>query len=76
MITRARTLTPINYPKYPPELELHEYEDSEEDVFCDAPTASSLPVGYKPHLINSIISKRSLELIRDEMKMWLNMLKR
>ena len=28
------------------------------------------------HLINSIISERSLELIREEMKMWLNMLKR
>ena len=26
-ITRAGTLNPINYPKYPPELELHEYED-------------------------------------------------
>ena len=42
-------------------MELHEYEDwptgpavalrphNEEDVFCDAPTASSLPVGYKPY---------------------------
>ena len=29
-------------------MELHEYEDSEEDVFCDAPTASSLPAGCKP----------------------------
>ena len=43
MITRAGTLAPVNYPKYPPELELHEYEHSEEDVFCDAPTLSSLP---------------------------------
>ena len=29
-------------------MELHEYEDSEEDVFCDAPKASSLPAGCKP----------------------------
>ena len=74
-ITRAGTLNPLDYPKYPPELKLYEYEDNEEDVFCDAPMASSLPAGCKP-LINLIISKRSLELIRDEMKMLLNMLKR
>ena len=48
MITRAGTLNPVNYPGYPPELELHECEDSEEDVFCDTPTASSLPAGCKP----------------------------
>ena len=48
-IARAGTLAPVNYPGYPPELELHEYEDSEEDVFCDAPTVSSLPAGYKPY---------------------------
>ena len=29
-------------------MKLHEYEDNEEDVFCDAPTASSLPAGCKP----------------------------
>ena len=29
-------------------MELPEYEDNEEIVFCDAPTASSLPAGYKP----------------------------
>ena len=29
-------------------MKLHEYEDNEEDVFCDAPTASSLPTGCKP----------------------------
>ena len=28
------------------------------------------------HIINSIVSERSLELIMGEMKMWLNMLKR
>ena len=47
-ITRAGTLAPLNYPGYPPELELHEYEDNEEDVFYDAPKGSSLPAGYKP----------------------------
>ena len=45
-ITRDGTLNPIDYPKYPPELELHEYEDNEEGVFYDAPTASSFPAGY------------------------------
>ena len=74
-ITRAGTLAPVNYPDYPPKSELHEYKDNEEDIFCNAPIASSLPAGCKP-LISSIISKRSLELIRDEMKMLLNMLKR
>ena len=55
-ITRFGTLNPVDYPKYPPELELPEYEDNEEIVFYDAPTASSLSAGYKP-IINSIISK-------------------
>ena len=49
LITRAGTLNPVNYPKYPPELKLHEYEDNEEDPFYDAPMASSLPVGCKPY---------------------------
>ena len=60
MITRAGTINPVDYPKYPPELELHEYEDGPagsgvtvrphngEDVFYDAPTASSLPAGCTP----------------------------
>ena len=47
-ITRSGTLALVNYPGYPPELELHEYEDNEEDVFYDAPTESSLPAGYRP----------------------------
>ena len=47
-ITRAGTLTPINYPGYPPELKLHEYDDNEENPFHDAPMASSLPSGCKP----------------------------
>ena len=48
MITRAGTINLINYPGYPPELKLHEYEDNEEDVFCDAPMVSSLSAGCKP----------------------------
>ena len=60
-ITRAGTLNPVNYPGCPHELELHEYEDgpagpgvtvrphNKEDVFCNAPTASSLPAGCKPY---------------------------
>ena len=48
MITRAGTLNPVNYPGCPPELELHEYGDNEEDVFYDAPAESSLPAGYRP----------------------------
>ena len=47
MITRAETLNLVDYPKYPPELELP--EDNEEIVFYDAPMASSLPAGYKPY---------------------------
>ena len=49
MITRAGTINLVDYPGYPPKLELHEYEDNEEDVFYDAPTASSLPAGCKPY---------------------------
>ena len=30
-------------------MELPEYEDNEEIVFYDGPTASSLPAGYKPY---------------------------
>ena len=48
-ITKFGTLAPVDYPKYPPELELHEYENNEEDVFYDAPTESSLPAGYRPY---------------------------
>ena len=31
-ITRTGTLNPVDYPRYPPKLKLHEYEDNEEDV--------------------------------------------
>ena len=40
----------MNYPVYPTELKLHEYEDNNDDnAFCDAPMASSLPAGCKPY---------------------------
>ena len=73
-ITRAGTINPVNYPGYPPELKLHEYKDNnEENVIYDAPKPGSLPFGY---IINSIISKRSLELIKAKMKMQLNVLRK
>ena len=75
-ITRAGTLNLVNYPGYPPELKLHEYKDNnEEDPFYDAPKPGSLAAGCKP-IINAIISSRSLELIKAEIMMRLNMLKR
>ena len=49
MITRAGTLNPVNYPKYPPELKLHEYEDNEEGPFYDAKKLGSLPAGCKSY---------------------------
>ena len=45
MITRVGTLSPIDYPRYTPELESHGYEDNEEDIFYDAPK----PTGCKPY---------------------------
>ena len=65
MITRARTINLVNYPGYPPKLKLHEYEMGPQGPgsLCDP-------------IMNSIISGRSLELIRGEMKMRLSMLKR
>ena len=47
MISRAGTLAPVDYPGYPPKLELP--EDNEEIVFYDAPMVSSLPAGYRPY---------------------------
>ena len=60
MITKFRTLNPINYPKYPPELEIIEqggYDDEIENVFHDAPTDSSLPSNYKPSNHNKYFRK-------------------
>ena len=47
-ITRAGTLNPVNYPGYPLELKLHEYQDNEENPFYDVPKPGSLPAGCKP----------------------------
>ena len=74
-ITRAGTINPVNYPGYPPELKLHEYKDNEEDTFAMLQSQVHCLLDVN-HVINSIISGRSLELIRGEMKMLLNMLKR
>ena len=74
-ITRAGTINPVDYSGYPPKLELHEYEDNEEDVFYDGQLGVHCLLDVN-HIINSIISKRSLELIRDKMKMQLNMLRK
>ena len=61
MITSFGTLKLVDYPKYPPELKLYEYEDgpagpgvagqphNEEDVCYDAPKPGSLPAGCKPY---------------------------
>ena len=75
MITRAGTLAPVNYPGYPPELESQDNEDNEEDVFTMLQSRVHCLLDVN-HIINSIISKRSLELIKAEMKMCLNTLKR
>ena len=75
MIARAGTINPVDYPGYPPELKLHEYDDNEEDVFYNAPKPGSLPAGCKP--CNQLdYFKSSLELIRGEMKMLLNMIRK
>ena len=47
MITRAGTLNLVDYPKYPPELNLPE-DNNEENPFYDAPKPGSLPAGCKP----------------------------
>ena len=44
-ITSFGTINVINYPKYPPELEIKE----KNNVDYDTPTISSLPAGYKPY---------------------------
>ena len=44
-ITSFGTLNVINYPKYPPELEIKE----KSNVDYDTPTISSFPAGYKPY---------------------------
>ena len=48
-ITSAGVVNPVNYKVYPSELKIPEYNDNEENPFCDTPTASSLPAGCKPY---------------------------
>ena len=75
-ITRAGTINLLNYPGCPPELKSHEYEDNEEDVFFTTLQSQVHCLLDVNHITYSIISGRSLELIRGEMKMWLNMLRK
>ena len=59
-ISRFGTLNLVNYPKYPPELEIIEqddYDDEIENVFCDAPTESSLSSNYEPCKHNKYFRK-------------------
>ena len=44
-------INPVNYPGYPPELELPEdnNNNNEESPSCDVPMASSLPAGCKSY---------------------------
>ena len=59
-ITKFGTLNPVNYPKYPHELEIIEqgdYDDEIENVFYDSPTDSSLPSNYKPSNHNKYFRK-------------------
>ena len=54
------TLNPVNYPKYPPQLEIIErddYDDEIENVFYDAPTDSSLTSNYKAYNHNKYFRK-------------------
>ena len=60
MMTKFGTLNPVNYPKYPPELEIIEwdnYEDEIENVFYDAPTDNRLLSNYKPFNHNKYFRK-------------------
>ena len=48
-ITSAGVINPVNYPVYPPELTILEYNDNEENPFYNAPMVSTLPAGCKPY---------------------------
>ena len=63
MITRASTLNPVDYPGYPPELRLHDYRIMRRTFFTMLQTQVHCLLDVN-HVINSIISKRSLELIQ------------
>ena len=55
-ITRAGVINPINYPGYPAELELHECEDNEEDLFTMLQSGVHCLLDVN-HTVNSIISR-------------------
>ena len=74
-ITSVRVMNPVIYPEYPPELEIREYEDNEENPFCDAPVASSLPAGCKP--FNQLDYFRQIvRAYQGEMTMLISMLRK
>ena len=56
MITSTGVINPVNYLVYLPELKIPEYNDNEENPFCDASMASSLPAG-SIHNVFKIIQK-------------------
>ena len=57
-ITRFGTLNPIDYPKYPPELELPEYEDNDEIVCYDALLRVHCLLDTNHTIIISTLTKR------------------
>ena len=75
MIISAGVINPVNYPVYPPELKILEHEDPKDVVnpFCNVRGPND-PV---PKTYNQVdYFERLLELIRAEIKMQLNILKR
>ena len=73
-ITRAGTLAPVRYPGYPPNWNYMNTRIVRRTSFATPQQRVHCLLDVN-HVINSIISKRSLKLIWDEMKMLLNMLK-
>ena len=47
-ITSAGVMNPVNYPVYPPELKIPEYNDNEEFPFCDV-RDPRLPARHKTY---------------------------
>ena len=81
-ITSAGVINPVNYPVYPPELKIPNYKSL--DCVCRTSRRDHFATFLRrvhclldvDHVIKSIISGRSLELIGGEMKMLLNMLRK
>ena len=74
-ITGAGTLNPVNCPGCPPELKLLNTRIMRRIPFTMLQSQVHCLLDVN-HTVSSIISSRSLELIKAEMKMRLNMLKR